>query len=162
MYVATQFVDQQCPFPWGAPPASWAGLRDVVATGLVSIGSHTHTHRLLDRSGPSPAEVGDDLDRSIALIAEQVGVVAHDSAYPKAVPPSPGAEVQVRQRFRSAALAGNRVNRPGRVDLLRLWRTPVQRSDSDAVFASKARGGMRLDGALRAAAGTVRYRGLEQ
>ncbi len=50
LYAATHFIDTGEPFPWGAPPASWAGLADAASTGLVTIGSHTHTHALLDRS----------------------------------------------------------------------------------------------------------------
>ena len=64
LYAATQFIDSGEAFPWGAPPATWSGLQsDAVATGLVTIGSHTHTHALLDRA--APAEIGAELDRSI-------------------------------------------------------------------------------------------------
>jgi peptidoglycan/xylan/chitin deacetylase (PgdA/CDA1 family) len=157
LYVATRFVDEAEVFPWGAPPTSWSALRDVAATGLVTIGSHTHSHWLLDRLDPHA--VDDDLDRSIDLIGEHLGTTAVHFAYPKAVPGSPAAEVAVRRRFRSAALAGSRVNRPGATDPHRLWRTPVQRSDTVELFAGKARGGMRLEGELRSLAATLRYRG---
>jgi peptidoglycan/xylan/chitin deacetylase (PgdA/CDA1 family) len=157
LYAATRFVDEGSEFPWGAPPASWKGLRDAVATGLVTIGSHTHSHRLLDRL--DAGAVADDLDRSVDLIGEQLGAAPAHFAYPKAVPGSPAAEVAVRRRFRSAALAGGRVNRPGVTDAHRLWRTPVQRSDGAAEFAAKARGGMRLEGELRALTARLRYRG---
>lgn len=159
MYVATRFVDEQVAFPWGASPATWSALADAVSTGLVTIGSHTHTHRLLDRL--DPADVGPDLDRSIDLIGEHLGVRADHFAYPKAVPGSPAAEVQVRRRFRSATLAGSRVNRPGSTDAHRIWRTPVQRGDTSETFARKADGGLRLEGAVRERWSALRYRGLE-
>lgn len=157
LYVATSFVDEQNPFPWGAPPATWAALRDSAATGSITIGSHTHSHWLLDRLDPE--QVSADLDRSIASIEDQLGFTPRHFAYPKALPPSPQAEIAVRRRFASAALAGSRVNRPGRADLHRLWRTPVQRSDDAAFFAAKAAGGMRLEGRLRSAVAQVKYRG---
>ena len=70
------------PFPSSGRPVSWSALRDACSTGLVDIGSHTHTHRLLDRTPPGAA--ADELDRSIGLIGERLGRVAHDFAYPKA------------------------------------------------------------------------------
>ena len=158
LYVATEFVEELSPFPWGAPPATWTALAEAVATGLVNIGSHTHSHRVLSEA--SREETIDEIDRSVELISERLGVVARDFAYPKAIPPGPAAEVVVRQRFRSATLAGGRVNRVGRVDPLRLARTPVQRSDSAEVFAARAGGGMRLEGAVRASVAGVRYRGV--
>jgi peptidoglycan/xylan/chitin deacetylase (PgdA/CDA1 family) len=156
LYAATEFIDAGTGFPWGAAPASWAGLRDAVATGLVSVGSHTHSHRLLNRL--PGGDVAEDLDRSIELIGGQLGVTPVDFAYPKAVAGSPAAEIEVRRRFRSAALARSRVNRPGRTDVHRLWRTPVQRSDDATRFAAKASGGLRLEGEARAVAARVRYR----
>ena len=157
LYAATRFIEEGIEFPWGAPPASWAALRDAANTGLITVGSHTHSHWLLDRL--HAGVVDDDLDRSIALIAEHLGVAPAHFAYPKALPGSPAAELAVRRRFRSAALAASRVNRAGHTDLHRLWRTPVQRSDTPEFFAAKARGGMRLEGQLRSLVGRVKYRG---
>lgn len=156
-YVATQFVEAGEPFPWGAPPISWSALADCVATGWVQVESHGHAHLLLDRL--SPAEVADDLDRSIELIGARVGRAPRHFAYPKAVPPSAPAEVEVRRRFVSAALGAGRVNRPGGFDPHRLWRTSVQVSDTPEWFRAKAAGGMRLEGELRHLVARVRYRG---
>ena len=156
LYVATRFVDEAEDFPWGAPPASWTALRDSLSTGLVTIGSHTHTHSLLDRL--DPVEIADDLDRSIDLIGTHLGLDATHFAYPKAVPGSPAAEIEVRRRFASASLAANRVNRPG-ADVHRLTRTPIQRSDGFDWFTKKADGGLRLEGEVRALLGRTRYRG---
>lgn len=157
LYVATRFVDEQVEFPWGAPPTTWAALRDASSTGLIDIQSHTHSHWLLDRLDGTA--IDGDLDRSIELIGEHLGAAPRHFAYPKALPGSPRAEVAVRRRFESAALAASRVNRPGHVDLHRLWRTPVQRSDAEAHFEAKARGGMRLEGELRALVARAKYRG---
>lgn len=160
LYAATSFIDDGDEFPWGAPPTSWSALADAFTTGLVTVGSHTHTHGLLDRL--DEGSVDDDLDTSIELIGEHLGERPRHFAYPKAVPGSAAAEVAVRRRFSTAALARNRVNRPGRTDLHRLWRTPVKRSDSPELFAARAAGGLRLEGEMRALAARVRYRGAER
>jgi peptidoglycan/xylan/chitin deacetylase (PgdA/CDA1 family) len=160
LYVATQFVEDGKPFPWGAPPVSWAALRDAASDASVTIGSHTHSHWLMDRLGP--ALVDADLDRSIELIDQHIGSAPAHFAYPKAVVGSPSAEVAVRRRFRSASLATSRVNRVGRTDAHRLWRTPVQRSDDHDTFVRKSDGGLRLEGELRSLVARARYRGAAQ
>ena len=104
LYAATAFIDDGVAFPDDGVPVSWAALRDAQSTGLVDIGSHTHSHRLLDRLPPH--EVDDELARSVDLIAEHIGRAPRDFAYPKALLGSPAAERAVRVRFRSAAIAG--------------------------------------------------------
>jgi peptidoglycan/xylan/chitin deacetylase (PgdA/CDA1 family) len=157
LYACTQGIDDQQPFPWGALPASWVGLRDAASTGLISIESHTHTHALLDRL--PAADIAEELDRSIELIGEHIGTIPRHFAYPKAVPGSAAAKVAVRDRFVSATLARNRVNQPGRADPYRLWRTPIQRSDDLDRFATKAAGGARIEGELRHQLARWKYRG---
>jgi len=157
LYVATEFVEQQRPFPHDGTPISWSALRDCSASGLVTIGSHTHGHALLDRL--DPALVGPELDRSVDLIGERLGVVARHFAYPKALMGSPTADAAVRDRFDSAAVAGGRANRPGHTDPWRLARTPVQISDGTGWFERKARGGLAFEETLRRFANRRRYSG---
>ncbi|MGH2625124.1 MAG: polysaccharide deacetylase family protein [Anaerolineales bacterium] len=157
LYVATDFVEQRREFPGRGRPVSWAGLADVLTTGMVTVGSHTHTHALLDRR--PGVEVDYELDRSMALIEDRLGVTPAHFAYPKALAPSREADRAVRARFRSAALAGTRPNRYGRTDPHRLARSPVQRSDGMRWFASKLAGGMALEDDLRRLANRVRYLG---
>jgi hypothetical protein len=160
LYVATRFIDESLAFPWGAPPTSWSELRDSLASGNVTIGSHTHAHWLLDRL--DSASVDTDLDRSIELIEEHLDLTPRHFAYPKAIPGSPSAEIAVRRRFETASLALSRVNRPGNTDLHRLSRTPVQRSDNFDIFKLKAGGGLRLEGELRSLSARTRYRGADR
>ena len=157
LYACTQAIDDQQAFPWGAPAANWAGLREAASTGLIAIESHTHTHALLDRL--PEAAIADELDRSIDLIGEHIGTAPRHFAYPKAVPGSAAAEAAVRERFDSAALARNRPNRSGRTDLHRLWRTPIQRTDDLERFAAKSAGGARIEGELRHLHSRWKYRG---
>ena len=157
LYVATDYVETGRAFPDDGRPVSWAGLRDALSTGLVTIGSHTNTHRLLDRvEGP---EAADELDRSIGLIEDRLGVACTDFAYPKALLGSPSAEREVRQRFRTAALAGTRPNPYGSTDLHRLRRSPVQVGDGMRWFRCKASGGLGLEDDLRALRNRRRYAG---
>ena len=156
-YVSTRFVEDGVAFPGDGRPTTWAALAEMASSDLVTIGSHTHHHLLLDRLGPTAVE--DELDRSIDLLGSRLGLAAEHFAYPKAVAGSATAEAAVRDRFRSAALAGTRPNTAG-ADPHRLARSPVQRSDGMAWFRRKALGGMGLEDDLRRAANRLRYRHL--
>jgi peptidoglycan/xylan/chitin deacetylase (PgdA/CDA1 family) len=157
LYVATDFIEAGRAFPDDGRPASWAGLRDALSTGLVTVGSHTHTHRLLDRvDGP---EAAGELDRSIGLIEERLGVGCSHFAYPKALLGSPAAEQEVRRRFRTAAIAGTRPNPYGQTDPHRLRRSPVQVGDGMRWFRRKAAGGMALEDDLRVLRNRRRHAG---
>ncbi len=155
LYVATEFVDRGIPFPDDGIPVSWSALVDAVTTGVVEIGSHTHHHALLDRL-PTP-EIDAELDRSIELIGERLGVTTRHFAYPKAVMGSAAAERAVRARFDSAAIAGTRVNTSGRTDPYRLARSPIQVSDGMRWFRRKAGGGMRFEDDVRRIVNRSRY-----
>ncbi|HEX8802651.1 MAG TPA: polysaccharide deacetylase family protein [Acidimicrobiales bacterium] len=157
VYVATDFVDAGRSFPDDGTPLSWAGVREMVASGLVRIGSHTHTHALLDRLAPAAAAA--ELDRSIELIGEHAGVAADHFAYPKAVAAPASVEAEVRARFRSAAVGGNRPNPYGRTDPHRLARSAIQVSDGMDWFVRKAEGGMALEDTFRRTLNRVRYVG---
>lgn len=160
LYLATRHVDEQVPWPDDGVPLSWAGCRELVDSGLVTMGSHTHSHALLDRLDPPAAAT--ELDRSKKLIEDHLDVQAQHFAYPKAVPPSPEVEAEVRRRFLTAALGGNRPNLPAATDLHRLARTAVQVSDGMRWFHRKAEGGMALEDTLRRGLNRIRYRGAKR
>jgi peptidoglycan/xylan/chitin deacetylase (PgdA/CDA1 family) len=157
LYVATEHIDEGRAFPSGGEPLSWNAIRDAVATGLVTIGSHTHSHALLDRS-PAPV-AADELDRSIELIGAHIGVAPSHFAYPKALAGNTSVSAEVACRFRSAAIAGTRPNRYGATDPYRLARSPIQTSDEMRWFRRKVDGGMAVEDDLRRAANRVRYAG---
>jgi peptidoglycan/xylan/chitin deacetylase (PgdA/CDA1 family) len=154
LYVATDFLERGRAFPNDGSPLTWETLRDAISTGLVDVGSHTHTHALLDRLAPEL--VADELDRSIELIGERTGVKAAHFAYPKAVAGSDAADVMVRTRFRSAAVAGTHANRYD-ADPYRLARSPVQYSDGMRWFRHKAAGGLGFEDTLRRLLNRRRY-----
>lgn len=157
LYVATQFVEERRAFPAGGDPISWSALADAHATGLLTVGSHTHTHALLDRIADE--QVDDELDRSIGLIGDRLGAGVEHFAYPKATAGSPAADHAVRARFRSAALAGTRPNPYGGTDPYRLARSPIQVADGMRWFRHKSDGGMALEDALRRLLNRRRYAG---
>lgn len=160
VYLATRHVDEALPWPDDGLPLSWSGAREMLDSGLVTIGSHTHSHALLDRLPADGAT--QELDRSRRLIEDNLGVVAEHFAYPKAVAASPEVETLVQQRFRSAALGGNRPNPYGRSDPHRLCRSAVQVSDGMEFFRRKANGGLAWEDSIRRAINRIRYRGLEK
>jgi peptidoglycan/xylan/chitin deacetylase (PgdA/CDA1 family) len=155
VYIATGFIESGREFPGGASPLSWSALRDAVGTGLVTVGSHTDGHTLLDRVDGVTAAA--ELDRSIDLIGERLGLPVSHFAYPKAQAPNADAEAEVRRRFRSAALAGIVANPYGRIDPHRLARSPIQVADGMQWFRRKAAGGMALEDTLRRIANRGRY-----
>jgi peptidoglycan/xylan/chitin deacetylase (PgdA/CDA1 family) len=147
LYLATGFVDRAEPFWPGDRALSWNALRDAVATGWLQVGSHTDSHLLLDRAQPAAARL--DIERSVERIETELGQPVRHFAYPKALAAAQATESFLRRRFASAALADGRANVAGHTDCWRLSRTPVQTFDSAADFASKMRGGLRLEAQLR-------------
>jgi peptidoglycan/xylan/chitin deacetylase (PgdA/CDA1 family) len=156
-YLATDFVDRQRPFPDDGRPMTWEAAKEVATSGLVEVGSHTHTHALLDRVPAT--EAADDLDRSIATIEDNLGMTPQHFAYPKALLGSPQNEQEVRRRFRTATIGRTRPNPWRGSDLHRLTRSPIQTTDGMAFFERKARGGMRLENDVRDLVNRWRYRG---
>jgi peptidoglycan/xylan/chitin deacetylase (PgdA/CDA1 family) len=154
-YVATGFVEERRPLPGSGRPISWAALRELASCDLVTVGSHTHDHLLLDRLPADRIEA--ELDRSIDLLADHLGAAPDHFAYPKAVAGSAAAEAAVRGRFRTAVLAGTRANRPG-ADPHRLMRSPVQPSDGERFFRAKADGGLGLEDDARRGLNRLRHR----
>jgi peptidoglycan/xylan/chitin deacetylase (PgdA/CDA1 family) len=131
LYLATGLVDG------GRTGLSWDQLREAVETGVVTVGSHTHSHadvRTLDE-----LLCTDELLRSKELIEDNLGVSCRHFAYPWAVG-SPAADRIVRRLYDSAALEAWRTNRRGRLEPFRLGRTPVLRSDGPAFFRAKVHG----------------------
>ena len=154
LYVATAFVGGR--FPWGAPALSWAGLRDAVSTGLVTVGSHTDRHKVMDKVGVTEAR--EEARRSIAAIEDGVGVHPDHFAYPKGVAGAGAVPAELASHFHSLAGAEVGVNAWVGSDLHYLRRSPIVTTDGTDSFARKAAGGLYLEGRARAALNRVRYR----
>jgi peptidoglycan/xylan/chitin deacetylase (PgdA/CDA1 family) len=154
-YLATAFIEEQRPFPDNGTPMTWNAVREAVSTGLVTVGSHTHSHAVFDKLDPQQAL--EEIRRSRELIENRLGVPAVHFAYPKGVFGGERNEAHIAEHFRSAALANCGVNVYGSTNDLRLDRSPIQRGDGMTFFKKKAQGGMRLEGQLRALLNRRRY-----
>jgi peptidoglycan/xylan/chitin deacetylase (PgdA/CDA1 family) len=141
LYLATGLVAGEGPGPDDPDALSWAQLAEALATGLVTVGAHTHGHTDLSRASEQVCR--DEMARSQELVEDRLGVACRHFAYPWAVG-SATADRVARQLFDSAALDTWRSNRAGAVDPWRLARTPVLASDGMAFFRAKVKG--RLDG----------------
>lgn len=120
---------------------TWSQLREAVDTGLVTVGSHTHSHVPL--RDVTEREAGEEMRRSKEQIEDRLGIACRHFAYPFAVA-SQAAQRAARALFDSAAWDAWKTNRRGRIDPYRLGRTPVLRSDGSLFFRAKVAG--RLDG----------------
>jgi len=137
LYLATGLVEGEGP-PRAdeLPRLTWSQLQEAVASGLVTVGGHTHGHIDLSRSSEQEAE--DEMRRCKDLIEDRLGVACRHFAYPWAVA-GPAADRAARRVFDSAALAWE-TNRLGKTDPYRLGRTPVLRNDGMTFFRAKVRG----------------------
>jgi peptidoglycan/xylan/chitin deacetylase (PgdA/CDA1 family) len=144
LYLATGGVNTTAP-----DSLTWEHLAEAVATGLVTIGSHTHGHT--DLSVATEEVADDEMRRSQGLIEDRLGVGCRHFAYPWGIG-SPGADRAARRLFTTAALDGWRVNRAGAVDPYRLARIPILRSDGQVFFRAKVRGQLNGEALLYRAA----------
>lgn len=139
LYLATGFVDRGDPRTGvdSDEALTWPMLEEAVSTGLVSVGSHTHSH--VDLAGASEGEAEDEMRRSKDLVEDHLARPCVHFAQPWGRT-SPAAERVARRLFTSGAPHGWRTNRGGRLDPYELGRTPVLRNDTRFFFRAKARG----------------------
>ncbi len=124
---------------------TWDQLSELVASGLCTVGNHTHGHvRPEVLSEP-------DLDRCTELVEQRLGVTPRHFTYPWGIP-VPAMEAALRARFRSASTGELGRNVPD-TDRMRLRRVPVRQSDPPEFFAAKLSGTL---GPERAYAAAVR------
>jgi peptidoglycan/xylan/chitin deacetylase (PgdA/CDA1 family) len=155
LYLTTEPIEDQAS-AFGHPdavPLSWDQVAEMAATGLMTIGAHTHTHpdlRFLDR-----AAVAEELDTSNGLIEERLGVQPRHFAYPKGWW-AESAELELRPRYDTAVLGEGPPITP-ETDPLRLHRIAVQKTDGLRFFKRKLDTGLVLEERIRRVA--RRYHG---
>ena len=138
----------------GAPGLSWDQLREMVGSGLCTIGNHTHTHVRPEQLTTK------ELDRCSELVEQRLGVTPRHFAYTWGIP-VPRLERQLAERFATCSTGQLGRNHPG-ADPLRLTRVPVRRTDPLGFFRAKLRGDLlpeRLYGGLVTAAKGAGMRG---
>jgi peptidoglycan/xylan/chitin deacetylase (PgdA/CDA1 family) len=132
----------------GDRPLTWDMVVEMVESGLVTLGAHTHTHA--DLRGMTMATVEEEIVRSNELIDARTGHVARHFAYPKGYW-DPQAERVVRRYYDTAVLgAGAPVT--ASTDPYRIHRVAIQAADTYFFFKRKIRRGMRLEERVRSMA----------
>lgn len=159
LYVPTGFVSRETPGPLAGardlPALDWSELAELEASGLVTVGSHTHTHPDLDTLARADAGAARaELAHSKELLEERLDRPVEHFAYPRARA-SAAAEREVRALYRSAVVAGGRVNQPHRFDPYRISRVPVRRDMPESLKPLLSRS-LVLEEALAAAARGLR------
>lgn len=129
----------------GARPLTWDQVNEMIATGLVTVGAHTHTHPDL-RNTPADV-VADELDTSNEVILENTGSVPRHFTYPWGWW-SETADPLVRERYETATV-GSTSPITMESDLMTLGRFPVQSSDGMTWFTRRTKRGLRLENAVR-------------
>ena len=161
LYVATDFIERGRAVPRRRHAAVVGGAARRARAPASSRSARTRTRtRCSTASTRRPRR--DELDRSIELIDERLGVDARALRVPE------GAGRQRRGARPSRAHAvpfrrarGHAPNPYGDTDPYRLARSPVQRADGMHWFEHKLAGGLRLEDDVRRLANRVRYIGAD-
>lgn len=127
---------------------TWRQLEEMVASGLCTIGNHTHNH-----VRPEVLTSG-ELDECTAVIEDRLGVTPRHFTYPWGISVA-HMEDELRRRFRSASTGDLGRNLPA-VNRMRLRRVPVRRTDPDRFFAAKLAGGLGPERAYAAIVSTAK------
>lgn len=113
---------------------TWPQLEEMLASGLCTIGNHTHSHVRPEHLTES------ELDTCTAILEQRLGITPRHFTYPWGITVS-AMEPALRARFRSASTGELGRNLPGQ-DAMRLRRIPVRRTDPESFFAAKLSGGL--------------------
>jgi peptidoglycan/xylan/chitin deacetylase (PgdA/CDA1 family) len=145
LYLATRAIETGNGHP-GAEPLKWGQIEEMIASGLVTIGSHTHNHA--DLRALSTDEIVREIETSNELIESHFGLIPIHFAYPWGYW-SVEADSIIRHHFRSAALGSHSVGRIRGSDPFQMHRVPIQLNDGTMWFSSRIRGGLLAEEALR-------------
>jgi len=141
-------IDRRYP---DAEPLTWEQVNEMVETGLVTIGAHTHTHP--DLREVVADEIQGELDTSNQIILERTGVAPAHFTYPWGRW-SEVADPLVRERYQSSTVGGStRVSSSDGPH--RRARLPVQRSDGFRFFVRRMKYGFRLEEQIRTVRSTL-------
>lgn len=145
VYLTTHPVESREPLAPGATPLTWAQLEEMMGSGLMTVGAHTHRHADLRKLDVNA--INEELSSSDDLIERRLGVRPRHFAYPWGLW-SDGAETLVSARYASAALSITD-SLIESTSLDRLPRIPIQASDRVVFFRQKTQRGMRAEELVR-------------
>jgi peptidoglycan/xylan/chitin deacetylase (PgdA/CDA1 family) len=145
LFLATGFLEGSAPAPLsraGSPrgeepaPLRWDQVEEMVGSGLVTVGSHSHTHP--DFDGISPGQAEDELGTAGEVLARRLGAEGVATfAYPRAVVAH---EEAVGRAHRWAVAGGGGKSHAGTLVRTRVARTPVRASDGTFFFRRRLAG----------------------
>ena len=147
LYLTTNPVESRVPLTPGgaAEPLEWPQIVEMLESGLMTLGAHTHTHR--DLSKLDATAIRAEVERSNELIARRAGVVARHFTYPWGYW-SQEADGVIREFYHTATL-GSGPEITSATDPFLVNRVPVQLGDGMMFFKAKMTRGMRLEDVAR-------------
>jgi peptidoglycan/xylan/chitin deacetylase (PgdA/CDA1 family) len=146
LYLTTRPVETQQPLSHDlAPPLNWDQIEEMLSSGLMTLGAHTHNHPDLRRLQSS--EVESELETCNKIIERRTSLWPRHFAYPWGYW-SKAADALTRTRYKTAALGGPIEADPFGDDHL-VSRLPVQRSDGLVFFQARMHNGLRLEERFR-------------
>ncbi len=143
LFVTTGFVEERIAYPMlsapGAqtPAVTWEMLGEMAASGLVTLGAHTHTHPVL--VGLPPARVEEELAAPLEWFARRLGLRPRHFAYPRAEWDETARGLAARY-YDTAAAGGGRRATANDFDRYAIPRVPIRRSDGQLFFRAKLAG----------------------
>jgi peptidoglycan/xylan/chitin deacetylase (PgdA/CDA1 family) len=145
LYLTTGHIENRELMHPGDRPLTWDQVGDMLASGLVTLGAHTHTHP--DMRGLPRDQIEHEIGESNRLIELRTGEAPRHFAYPKGFWDE-DAEKVVSATYLTAVLgAGAPISKD--TNPFRIGRVPVQRSDGQFFFKRKMARGMRLEERVR-------------
>ena len=129
----------------GADPCTWQQVEAMAASGLMTLGAHTHRHN--DLREVTVDQAMDDLGTSNEIIQARMGVSAQHFCYPYGFW-SETAHGPVASMYHTAVL-GSGPPIGADTDPLLIPRVPVQLSDGMVWFKRKMRSGLQLEDRIR-------------
>jgi peptidoglycan/xylan/chitin deacetylase (PgdA/CDA1 family) len=147
LYLTTHPTESGEPLTPGgrADPLTWKQVEEMLASGLMTLGAHTHRHRELGEMTVPMIE--EEIGTSNELITKRTGVRPIHFAYPwgywsEAAHPVVAAEYETATLGSGAPVTADR-------DPLKLNRVPVQLSDGVLFFRRKMATGLQPEDRLR-------------
>lgn len=145
LFVTTGFVEERVAYPMVSypqaqvAPVTWAMVEEMAASGLITLGAHTHTHP--DLTTVSPEQLEEELAKPVVLFQQRVGLTPHHFCYPRARW-RPALEAMLARYYRSAVIGGGQQATTAGFHPYRIPRLPIRRSDGWPYFRAKVEGRM--------------------
>lgn len=145
LFVTTGFVEERVAYPMvsyphlAVEPVTWAMLAEMAASGLVTLGAHTHTHP--DLTTVSATQVEEELAKPVALFQQRLGLTPKHFCYPRACWRAE-LEGKIAGYYESAVVGGGTAATIATFQPYRIPRLPIRRSDGWRYFQAKVEGRM--------------------